>query len=377
LKNGWGNKKKIRQETIVQMNRQLSIRALAVLTLLLILGVNAMAGNSQAQVALQPGAAIPRIELKDQAGKTQTFDSLKGANGLLLILSRSADWCPYYKSQLIDFESSRKNFEAKGIRVASVTYDSTEILKTFAQRKNINFELLSDPDSKIIDAFGVRNLEVTGTQVGIAIPNYYLIGPDGVIRNRWEEETNDKRVTANYFYEILFGASTAIPPSGKIAAHAPHLNIAVAQSDADGAPGARMKLTVRLEPGTDTHVYAPGAETNGYRALKLTLDSSELDSTLPAAYPKSTILEFPALHEKVPVFESTTVVTQDVTPVRSKASLAEFSAHPDLVIRGSLQFQACTSTVCFPPEEIPVSWTLNVRAADLDTIRVPLELQRK
>jgi peroxiredoxin len=284
---------------------------------------------------------------------------------------------PLCKSQLTDFESARKNFEAKGIRVASVTYDSTKILKTFAQRKNINFELLSDPDSKIIDAFGVRNLEVTGTQAGIAIPNYSLIGPDGVIRNRWEEDTLEDRATANYFYETLFGAGSAASPLRKATTRAPHLDITVAQTDAHSAPGARIKLAVQLEPGVDTHLYAPGAETNGYRALKLTLDSSEIYSSLPAVYPKSTILEFPELHEKVPVFESKTIVTGDVTPVRSKKSLAELSAHPDLVIHGSLQYQACTSTVSFPPEEVPVAWTLNVRAADLDTVRVPEELQRK
>jgi peroxiredoxin len=345
--------------------------------LLLSLGVKTTPGQSRTQVALQPGAAIPKFELKDQAGNTQTFDSLKGSNGLLLIFSRSADWCPYCKSQLIDFEGSRKNFESKGIHVASVTYDSPEVLKTFAQRKNINFELLSDPDSKIIDAFGVRNLEVTGTQAGIAIPNYYLIGPDGVIRNRWEEDTLQSRVTANYFYETLFGAGSAIPARSKIRAQAPHLNITVTQSDQHSAPGARIKLTVQLEPGKDTHVYAPGAETNGYHALKLTLDSSELYTASSAVYPKSTILEFPKLHEKVPVFESKTVLTQDVTAVRSQKSLAEFSAHPELTIHGSLEYQACTSTVCFPPEKVPVSWTLNVRPDDLDTIRVSEALQRK
>jgi peroxiredoxin len=115
------------------------------------------------------------------------------------MFNRSADWCPFCKSQLIDFESARKNFEAKGIRVASITYDSPAVLKAFAQRKGINYELLSDPDSKTIDSFGVRNLEVTGTQAGIAIPNYYLIGADGVIRERCEENTLQNRVTASYF----------------------------------------------------------------------------------------------------------------------------------------------------------------------------------
>jgi hypothetical protein len=111
--------------------------------------------------------------------------------------------------------------------------------------------------------------------------------------------------------------------------------------------------------------------------VKLTLDTSELYSAMPAAYPKATIMEFRTLHEKVPVFESKTLVMQDVTAVRSPATMVEFSAHPNLVIRGTLEYQACTSTKCFPPEKVPVQWTLNVRAEDLDSVRVAKEVQRK
>lgn len=357
----------------MRLNLRASTCKLAVLTVLLTLPIAALIGQNQ--VALHPGDRIPAFELKDQAGQTQTFDSLKGANGLLLMFNRSADWCPFCKSQLIDFESARKNFEAKGIRVASITYDSPAVLKMFAERKSINFPLLSDPDSKTIDAFGVRNLEVTGTQTGIAIPSYYLIGPDGVIRDRWEENTLQNRVTASYFYETLFGPGTASPASDKLSA--PHLNITLTQSDRHAAPGARIRLTVQLAPGKDTHLYALGAEANGYHPVKLILDTSELYSAIPAVYPKSTTMEFPRLQEKVPVFESETIITQDVTAVRSPGAMVEFSTHPNLVIHGSLEYQACTSTICFPPEKVPVHWTLNVRAEDLDSVRVADDLQRK
>jgi hypothetical protein len=111
--------------------------------------------------------------------------------------------------------------------------------------------------------------------------------------------------------------------------------------------------------------------------VKLTLDSSELYSAMPAEYPKSTIMEFPKLHEKVPVFKSKTIIIEDVTAVRSPATMTEFSAHPNLVIRGSLEYQACTNAVCYPPEKVPVEWMLNVKAEDLDSVRVAEELQRK
>ena len=38
------------------------------------------------------GEKIPAFQLDDQSGKTQTFASLRGPKGLLLLFHRSADW---------------------------------------------------------------------------------------------------------------------------------------------------------------------------------------------------------------------------------------------------------------------------------------------
>ena len=38
------------------------------------------------------GARIPQFEASDQSGKTQTFESLRGPKGLVLLFVRSADW---------------------------------------------------------------------------------------------------------------------------------------------------------------------------------------------------------------------------------------------------------------------------------------------
>ncbi len=38
------------------------------------------------------GAKIPEFEAVDQTGKRQTFETLKGPKGLLLLFYRSADW---------------------------------------------------------------------------------------------------------------------------------------------------------------------------------------------------------------------------------------------------------------------------------------------
>ena len=58
-------------------------------------------------VGLQPGVKAPQIALVDQAGKPETFSTLTGPNGLLLLFFRSADWCPYCQAQLIDINGGK------------------------------------------------------------------------------------------------------------------------------------------------------------------------------------------------------------------------------------------------------------------------------
>lgn len=328
---------------------------------------------------LQPGAKVPSFRLKDQDGNSQTLKSLSGPNGLLILFNRSADWCPFCKSQLIDLEAARHNFEAKGIHVASITYDSTEILKAFAVRRNIHYSLLSDPDSSVIDAFGVRNheAEATGPKNGIAIPNYFLISPDGTIRHRYAETQLLDRVTASYLYEMVFGSGTAQPFKLVKVPKTPHLAITLAQSDKSSAPGARIRLTVQFNPEKGSHLYAPGAEVFGYHPIRIALDPSDLYQTNSPVYGHSTILEFAKLNERVPVFTSSTVITQDLWAIRSRKTNAQFAEHPDIVIHGTIEYQVCTDSTCFAPEKKPVSWNLHVSPSDLDTVRVAAELQRR
>lgn len=42
--------------------------------------------------SLPVGTEIPPISMSDQNGETQSFESLRGARGLLLFFNRSADW---------------------------------------------------------------------------------------------------------------------------------------------------------------------------------------------------------------------------------------------------------------------------------------------
>src|SRR5438552_6248292 len=77
---------------------------------------------------------VPDFSLRDQAGKTWTLQSIMGPKGAMLVFVRSADWCPYCKTQLVDLQSGVEELRKRGMGVATISYDPPEILASFAKQ---------------------------------------------------------------------------------------------------------------------------------------------------------------------------------------------------------------------------------------------------
>jgi peroxiredoxin len=316
-------------------------------------------------IGLQPGVKAPEIALSDQSGKPQSFSTLTGPNGLLLLFFRSADWCAFCKGQLVDLERGQQLFAAKGINVAGVSYDSPEVLAAFTQRKSITYPLLSDSSSKLIDAFGIRNVEATGAQAGIPVPGYYLINRHGMIEKRFFEDGYINRLTANNVYQNVFGDVALPQPVRNLSS--PHVELTTMQSDKQVTPGELVRLVVTITPDRDTHVYARAAEKDHHIVASLTLDPSNLYSVRPTAYPKPEMMHFPESNETEPVYTGRTILDTSVAAVINKETLASFAKDPLLHITGSLEYQACTSKVCFPRVKVPLTWPIQL--TELDKMR--------
>jgi len=347
---------------------------LTLLTLLISTGVRSIAQTSSAIPGIAVGQTIPTIEAPDQNGRLQTFDTLKGKNGLLLLFSRSADWCPYCKMHLLQLEQAKERFAKKGIRVASITYDSEAILKEFSIRKGITYPMLSDGGSKIIRSFGILNPEGKGFAAGIPYPGIYLVSPEGKVENRFFESQYSDRFTPNDVYAAIFGMAPSnahqAPP-----VRAPHVTIQLSQSDTTVGAGSRIKLLVNVEPAPHVHLYAPGAEKNGYKVIKLDLDTSSDFRAEPMHYPPGTPFTFVALKETVPIYSKPALLTQDVVVAATKEFNSSIGTGKTIHIVGKLLYQACDDHQCYSPVQQSVSW--NVQVLPLDRVRSPEAIQHK
>jgi peroxiredoxin len=322
-------------------------------------------------IGLAVGEKAPDFSLHDQFGHVQTLATLKGPKGTVLLFFRSADWWPFCKGQLVELQSAFPRFEKQGIKFAAISYDSEEILKYFSERHKLEYPLLGDPDSKVIKEYGVFNREATGMQKGYARPGYFYIDSNGIVREKFFEAKYRERMTGNSIIAKLF------PELGQEVietVQAPHLELALEQSDRTGVPGTQVTLVAEIRLPPDVHLYAPG--TQGYKPVKLVLQPNPQIELKATAYPPSKILYLPAIKEKVPVFEGMFRITQDVKVSSSAGFWGSIGDDGKIVtIAGKLEYQACDKSMCFVPTSVPVKW--EVKVFPLDRTRAPIDMRHK
>jgi AhpC/TSA family/Disulphide bond corrector protein DsbC len=246
-----------------------------------------------------------------------------------------------------------------------------EILKYFSDRQKIDFPLLSDPESKIIRDYQVLNTEATGQFLGMARPGFFFIDTKGMIREKFFEAKYRDRLTGNNLIAKLF---PELGDEVSDTVDAPHLQVAVEQSDPSGVPGGRITLTaeVRLPPGI--HVYAPG--TKGYKVVDLSIEPQPGLELTPSVYPRPKVLYMPAIKERVPVFEGTFRIRQDLkVSAASTFSNSLGTAGKTFTLAGKLAYQACDSKQCFFPTSVPIHW--QVQITPLDRQRAPEDIRHK
>ena len=83
---------------------------------------------------------------------------------------------------MVQLQRDLKSIEAEGIQLVGISYDDTKILKAFSDRMKIAFPLLSDPESKTIDAYHIRNEAAKGRAEGVPNPGTFILDRHGIIR---------------------------------------------------------------------------------------------------------------------------------------------------------------------------------------------------
>jgi peroxiredoxin len=318
------------------------------------------------------GAKLPEFQLKDQDGKAQSLKSLLGPKGAIILLYRSADWCPFCKAQLVELEQNRDEFKKLGLGVAAISYDTPAILQHFAARKSIHYPLLSDADSNVIRELGLLN-ETIGKNTpfyGIPYPGFFILDGNATIMSKYFEDDYRERYTSAGILAQQFGLIKG-PASKEVVGR--QLSLTATASNSIVAAGQRIILTLDIVLKPNMHVYAPGVE--GYIPIDWAMKESDAGAASKVDYPASVKLHLPVIDETVPVYRDRVRFTREVTIGQDAKVRPSLDSAGKLKIEGTLRYQACDDQVCYIPQVLPVEWVLSY--ADFDRERVPKELQRK
>ena len=117
------------------------------------------------------------------------------------------------------------------------------------------------------------------------------------------------------------------------------------------APGAPLTLFVDVTPKEKIHVYAPGSKD--YIPITVKGEAQPQVKFGKLTYPKSELMTF--ADEQVPVFAKPFRLTQEITLDKSAKPGAT------VAVAGTVHFQACDDRVCYPPETVPISWSVAVK----------------
>lgn len=248
------------------------------------------------------------------------------------------------------------DIRSRGLGLAAISYDSPATLKAFAAKHGITFPLLSDRGSATIRRWGILNAEADGPAAGIPHPGTFVVDTRGRIVSRVFEEGYQVRQTAPALLAALL-------PDGVQAARAARtiegrqLAVTLSQSDLSAAPGTKLSLYADVVPGPKMHVYAP-EQTGGYIRITLALDDEPGVSLAEPVFPKASDYHFAPLDETFKVFDAPFRIRQDVTVVLTPELRKRAAARQTLTLRGTLRYQACDDTVCYRPDQVPVTWTI-------------------
>ena len=293
----------------------------------------------------------------------------------------------------MELQDRFEELTAQGLGVAAISYDSEQVLQTFAERHGIaDVPLLSDDDSSVIRAFGIYNnvaeegvgpnkddasvkadvaqyVSVFGANemiVGTPFPGTFIVDRDGRVTSRFFEEFYRERNTAaNVMLKLGTPLSGIAGSSGDTA----HLEIAASQSNPVITVGNRFHLALDIAPKPNMHVYAPGANDLGYRVVGLQLDTPDFLRVLPVEYPPSETYHFEPLDERAAVYMQPFRLVQEIVVGGSPEAAEQLSQIDVLTLTGQLNYQACDDKVCFNPVSVPLTWSLTVAPLDRQRAR--------
>ncbi len=320
------------------------------------------------------GAIAPDIRLMDQHGETRSLDTLMGEKGLLVVFARSAYWCPYCRNQLAELNVQQARMRAAGYNIVAITPDVPKRIQDFCSANGIDYPILSDPEAEAISAYKVRNDDIPPNDLQgsapLPHPGHYLISrARKVIAKEFTGDIRHRLSGATLIAEVAETGAAGVTLSSDLLS----ATITPSASEVYGGQVIAIRMTIAVADGV--HIYGPEVAAP-YTPFSLAFEEGALLASQQFAYPDAQVTDLPAAGERLPIMEGNFDVTGRLTlrwspPPSPFAKLREYTRKLAIMpgehrLQGTLRFQACSDTQCYPPQaisfELPITVMPNASA---------------
>jgi len=135
-------------------------------------------------MAVKEGRAAPAFELVDAEGRPVALEDFAGRNVVLYFYPK--DDTPGCTKEACGFRDLSKQLAKENAVVVGVSADGGESHQKFIKKYRLPFPLLSDPDRKVMKAYGAYGPKMMyGKKTVGVIRSTVWIGPDGKVRRHW------------------------------------------------------------------------------------------------------------------------------------------------------------------------------------------------
>ncbi len=144
------------------------------------------------------GDKAPDFRLTDKNGNSVSLSDFKGKKVVLYFYPR--DNTPGCTRQACAFAENYSEFQKRNIEVIGISKDSVVSHVKFAEKYNLPFVLLSDPDRMAIEAYGVWQEKKMYGKVTMGVARTtFIIDENGVIQkimSKVKPDTNASEILA-------------------------------------------------------------------------------------------------------------------------------------------------------------------------------------
>jgi peroxiredoxin Q/BCP len=130
----------------------------------------------------------PDFALPDQNGQLRSLADYRGT--WLVLYFYPKDDTPGCTTEACSFRDEREVIAEHGADVVGISKDTVASHKKFADKYNLNFTILSDPDHKVIEAYNAwAPKKMFGREYLGTLRKTFIISPEGQIAREYPDVT--------------------------------------------------------------------------------------------------------------------------------------------------------------------------------------------